>query len=134
MKFLNKKKRNEKGGKNKLGNSDDDEVTIRMKVREMIEGKVSTTVMTIFTIFALFGDDFRLWFADSWVDPYFYSALIVSFVLFHVEILFNSCVVDDFKYSFFFWLDIVAALSLTVDIMWLVAACESMMNMKTTLN
>ena len=132
MKFLNKKKRNEKGGKNKLGNSDDDEVTIRMKVREIIEGKVVTTVMTIFTVFALFGDDFRKWFFGSWIDPYFYGALIASRFLFGIEILFNSCVVDDFKYSFFFWLDIVAAASLIVDIAWLISAMETMMNMKTT--
>jgi hypothetical protein len=27
--------------------------------------------MTVVTIFALFGDDFRLWFFGSWVDPWF---------------------------------------------------------------
>ena len=124
MKFLNKKNRNEKG-KAKLG-GDDDEVTIRMKVREIVEGKVVTTVMTVFTLFALFGDDFRLWFFDSYIDPYFYVALIISLLLFALEILLNSCVVDDFKYSFFFWLDIVATLSLVVDIAWLVAAMETL--------
>jgi hypothetical protein len=41
-------------------------------------------------------------------------------------------VVDDFKYSFFFWLDIVAALSLIVDIVWLITLMEEMMNMKPT--
>jgi len=60
MKFLQKKKSNDKD--KKLGSSDDDEVTIRMRVREFVEGKVVTTVMTIVTLFALFGDDFRLWF------------------------------------------------------------------------
>jgi hypothetical protein len=76
--------------------------------------------MTSVTLFALFGDDFRLWFFDSTIDPYFYSVLSLCFVLFWLEILLNSCVVDDFKYSFFFWLDIVATLSLIVDIVWLV--------------
>ena len=61
MKFLQGKKRNDKDKKNKLGN-DDDEVTIRMRSREFVEGKLVTTVMTIVTLFALFGDDFRLWF------------------------------------------------------------------------
>lgn len=131
MKFLNKKNRNEKG-KAKLG-GDDDEVTIRMKVREIVEGKVVTTVMTVFTLFALFGDDFRLWFFESYIDPYFYVALIISLLLFALEILLNSCVVDDFKYSFFFWLDIVATLSLVVDIAWLVAAMETLVGQKTTM-
>jgi hypothetical protein len=104
-----------------------------MKVREIVEGKVVTTVMTVFTLFALFGDDFRLWFFESYIDPYFYVALIISLLLFALEILLNSCVVDDFKYSFFFWLDIVATLSLVVDIAWLVAAMETLVGQKTTM-
>lgn len=132
MKFLNKKKRNDGKGKNKLNSGDDDEITIRMRVREIIEGKVVTTIMTIVTIFALFGDDFRLWFFDSYIDPYFYGALVISLILFGFEILLNSCVVDDFKYSFFFWLDIVATLSLVVDIAWIVSILEEMMFMKPT--
>jgi hypothetical protein len=76
--------------------------------------------MTTVTLFALFGDDFRVWFIGSFIDPYFYAILIVCFVLYAAEILVNSCVVDDFKYSFFFWLDIVATLSLIVDIAWIV--------------
>ena len=129
MKFLQGKKRNDKDKKNKLGN-DDDEVTIRMRSREFVEGKIVTTVMTIVTLFALFGDDFRLWFFESWIDPYFYSVLSLCFVLFALEILLNSCVVDDFKYSFFFWLDIVATLSLIVDIVWLVEIIETILDMK----
>jgi hypothetical protein len=117
MKFLQGKKDKNKG---KIGVNEDDEITIRMRVREIVEGKVNTTLMTIVTLFALFGADFRLWFFGSWIDPYFYSLLIVCFVLYTIEILVNSCVAEDFKYSFFFWLDIVATLSLIVDIAWIV--------------
>ena len=49
-------------------------------------------------------------------DPYFYSFLLVSFVLFSLEIFINTMVKEDFKYSFFFWLDIIATLSLIPDI------------------
>ena len=71
---------------------------------------------------------------DKTADNLFFSAMTLSFLLFLAEIITTTVVMDDFKYSFFFWLDIVAALSLTVDIMWLVAGLETMMNMKTTLN
>jgi hypothetical protein len=74
--------------------------------------------MTLTTLFALFGDDLRLWFTDKSADIYFYGALSLSFVLFNTEILINSCVVDGFKYSFFFWLDIIATMSLIPDIIW----------------
>ena len=96
--------------------NEEDLVPTRQKVREFFEGKFITILMAAVTIFALFGDDFRLWFttkkADVWID----GALIVSLVAFTVEILVNSCVVDDFKYSFFFWLDIIATVSICVDV------------------
>ena len=40
-------------------------------------------------------------------------------MLFTTEILINSVVAEDFKYSFFFWLDIIATLSLIADISWI---------------
>ncbi len=55
-------------------------------------------------------------------DPFFYAGLILSFVFFTTEILVNSIVIDSFKYSFFFWLDIIATLSLIPDIAWILDA------------
>jgi len=83
--------------------------------------------MTFLTLFALFGDDFRLWFFDKGSDPYFFGVLTVSLVLFALEILFNACVLDDFKYSFFFWLDIIATASLIPDIDFLVIGFYSLL-------
>lgn len=101
-------------GKKKV--NDEDQTPTRAIVREFFEGKFVTLLMAAVTVFALFGDDFRLWFttkkSDVWID----GALIVSLVAFTVEILVNSCVVDDFKYSFFFWLDIIATASICVDV------------------
>ena len=72
--------------------------------------------MAAVTIFALFGDDFRLWFTTKRADIFIDAALIFSLFAFTLEILVNSCVVDEFKYSFFFWLDIVATVSICVDV------------------
>lgn len=105
------KKRSKKAG-------EEEETPIRTLVREIVEGKVVTLLMSIITVFALFGDDIRLWFTSKEADPYFFGGLAISFLLFTTEILINSCVVDDFKYSFFFWLDIIATLSLIPDIQW----------------
>ena len=97
---------------------------MRTRVRELIEGKFITVLMSLVTVFALFGDDMRLWFTMKEADPYFYAGLSLSFVLFTVEIFINSCVVDDFKFSFFFWLDIIATLSLIPDIGWIIEFLE----------
>lgn len=107
------KKRNKKSG-------DEDESPIRTRVREFIDGKYITVLMSLTTVFALFGDDMRLWFTTKESDPFFYAGLSLSFLLFSVEIFINSCVVDDFKYSFFWWLDIIATLSLIQDIGWII--------------
>lgn len=109
----------EKLDKKKKKVIDEDESPLRARVREFVEGKWITLIMTLTTLFALFGDDFRLWFTDKFIDPYFFGFLCGAFVLFSLEILINSCVLDDFKYSFFFWLDLVATLSLIVDIEWI---------------
>ena len=96
--------------------SEQDLVPTRQKVRELFEGKFVTILMAAVTIFALFGDDFRLWFTTKKADVYIDAALIFSLIAFTIEILVNSCVVDEFKYSFFFWLDIIATVSICVDV------------------
>ena len=99
----------------------DEEVTpTRAKVREIFEGKIITTIMSTVTIYALFGDDIRFWFTTKPLDIWMDIALIFSLFAFSIEILVNSCVVDDFKYSFFFWLDIIATISIIPDIMILI--------------
>jgi hypothetical protein len=60
-----------------------------------------------------------MWTTTKKVDPYFYSGLVVSLFFFSLELLVQSCVVDDFKYGFFFWLDFIATLSLVPDIYWI---------------
>jgi hypothetical protein len=55
-------------------------------------------------------------------DIYFSSVLQISFILFAVEVLTTSIVIDDYKYSFFFYLDIIATLSLINDIPWMLNA------------
>jgi hypothetical protein len=76
--------------------------------------------MTLNTIYALVGDDIRLWLTTKEYDLYFNITFAFSLVLFTIELLLNSLVVEDFKYGFFFWLDIIAALSLIPDVSWLI--------------
>ena len=74
--------------------------------------------MTVVVIFSLFGDDIRVWATPKTADPYFYAGFLLSFMLFGIEILIKTVVDEEFKYSFFFWLDIIATLSLILDIPW----------------
>jgi hypothetical protein len=74
--------------------------------------------MTIVTIYALFGDDIRaLCFAKS-ADTVFYGLTITAMSLFMIEIVIASISKEDYFLSFYFWLDLVATLSLIFDIGW----------------
>jgi hypothetical protein len=75
--------------------------------------------MSIVTLFALVGDDIRLWTFDKPADVFFNTGMIISLALFSMEILLNTVSIDEFKYSFFFWLDIIATLSVVIDIPWI---------------
>ena len=44
------------------------------------------------------------------------AGMLISLILFTVEILASSVVIDDYKYSFFFYLDIIATISIVGDI------------------
>jgi len=71
-------------------------------VRSAVEGKFTTVVMTIVTLFALVGDDIRLASTSKSLDIYFSVGLMICLILFTLEILGSSVAVDDYKYSFFF--------------------------------
>jgi hypothetical protein len=108
---------------------DDDEQPLRASMRDKFEGKTVTVCMALVTIFALFGDELRAGITTKEADFYFNIALCVSLVLFLVEVLVNSCVVDDFKFSFFFWLDIIATLSLLPDISFILDLMQEMVGL-----
>ena len=95
------------------------ELRIKFWIRDFLEGKFVTILMSLVTIFALVGDDVRLWATSQEADVYFFIGLQISFVLFTLEVLAGSVVIDGFKYSFFFWLDIVSTVSMIPDCGWI---------------
>jgi len=88
--------------------------------------------MTTSTLYALFSSDLRHWLTDKNADLYFFSLLIIAFILFFLELLLQSCVKDDYKYSFFFWLDFIATFSLVLDVPWLIDIFNVMFNLPMT--
>jgi|TARA_B110000285_G_C14848239_1_gene478697 hypothetical protein len=103
---------------NRMRQAKNSDVRLKLKIREFVEGKMVTIVMSLVTVFALVGDDIRTFGFTKHQDDLFYGLLTISMVLFAAEIWLNTVVIDEFKYSFFFWLDIIATLSLIIDIPW----------------
>jgi class 3 adenylate cyclase len=89
-------------------------------MKSFVESRPFSALVTIATIYALFGDDLRLWLTTRESDEGFFAASAVTFVLFSVEIVMYSIIEPRYACppSFFFWLDLFATLSLVPDIGW----------------
>jgi hypothetical protein len=74
--------------------------------------------MTVVTIYALFGDDIRAVGFTGAVDDGFYYATCIAMALFGIEIIIASIAKEDYFLGFYFWLDLVATVSLIFDIGW----------------
>lgn len=86
------------------------------KIQEVVDGKAIAITMAIVTIWVLFGDDIRLRATNKSADEAFFITFFICLLLFIIEIIANSIFIHDYKFSFFFWLDVVATISLVPDI------------------
>jgi hypothetical protein len=94
----------------------DEEQTLRHRIREIVDGRIVTIAMGSVTVWALFGDDIRLVATSKDADEAFFITFLISFLLFLLELIANSLVLPGYKFSFFFWLDVIATVSLFPDV------------------
>ncbi len=95
---------------------------IRACCRNIFSSRYYTGFMTLLTVFVLFADDIRLAYFQISSDEVFFAAFFVSFIIFLLEIILY-CIVEKSYFvpypSFYFWLDLLAAFSIWLDIPWL---------------
>lgn len=75
--------------------------------------------MTLITIYSLFLDDIRLIFLPKAADTVFFGLTLISLLAFSVEIFLGCLSIDGYFNSFFFWLELIATLSLIPDCGWI---------------
>lgn len=68
------------------------------------------------TIYALLGDDLRVIYASKEEDYIFTQLTTFSLFVFLLEIIIASLVKPEYRFGFFFWLDLGSTLSLITDI------------------
>ena len=116
-------------------------MTRRQRVQATVDGRMFTTVMTIATVYALFGDDMRIaWFPKD-ADILFVVFSSIAFFLFAQELLLQCyakpgylgmprckrenlvCNRKEWRIlnlfsigSFYFWLDVIATASLVPEV------------------
>ena len=82
----------------------------------IVENNYFVAFMTVLTIIALFANDIQMAWLPPGADLTYDIVQTIMFVLFCLEIIFTSLAKRTYIFSFFFWLDIVATLSLIQDI------------------
>ncbi|EER12216.1 conserved hypothetical protein [Perkinsus marinus ATCC 50983] len=93
-----------------------------------VDGKLMTVVMTLLTIFALWGDNMRVAFFDKDADNVFYVLFAFALFMFFLEFFINTVAKPEYKWGFFFVLDLISAVSIIPDIPWIMSALAYIMN------
>lgn len=88
-------------------------------IEKYLESKGMICFSTSLIVFSLFGDDFNtLGFSKS-ADNYFSSLFVVCLAYFSVELTILFVLKIGYRWSFYFWLDFIATVSLITDITWI---------------
>lgn len=92
---------------------------LQPQLKEFLESKTVTVIMSLFTIYALFADDFRLCATKAEADPVFNYLTLIVLAGFIIEITLASIAVDDYFLSLYFWLDTLATVTMIMDVTWI---------------
>jgi membrane-bound ClpP family serine protease len=115
------KKRQKEEQKKKKQQKDDKKVRPpwKDKLDKFLNVWQVTLFMTTLTVYALFADDVRLIAFEKPSDDVFNNISFVSLIFFFLELLLASIGTEDYFLGFYFWLDLVATLSLLTDVAWI---------------
>ena len=96
----------------------------KKKIERLLENWWTVGLMLVVTIYALFFDDCRIIFLPPSADLTCDWVTLICILLYTIELVLASIAIDGYFFSFFFWLDLVAALSMIPDVGFLVSAYE----------
>lgn len=98
---------------------EEDQIGWKQKIYNFIESTPVIIFMMIVTIWALFGDDIRQVSVTTDGDMTFYILTLVCFGLFFIEVVLAFISKPDYRWGFFFWLDLVSTVSLLMDVQFI---------------
>jgi hypothetical protein len=98
------------------GPIDEERITLKNRVEHFIDSNTVTIFMTVVTIYALFGDDVRMLAFSKDADTTFFAVSTFALVCFALELGLSCWAKPGYTFSFYFWLDLIATISLIPDI------------------
>ena len=96
-----------------------------MHVNRFLERQVVIWFMVGVTGYSLFFDDLRVLVSPKSADNYFFGISSFALVIFGVEIILQCFAVQGYLGTFFFWLDLIATMSMISDIDWIWTLIDS---------
>jgi len=96
--------------------SNDDKKSCKNRIYNFVESTPVIIFMMIITLWALFGDDIRQVTVDVNGDFGFYVMTLICFGFFAIEIILSVISKPDYRWGFFFWLDVISTISLLIDV------------------
>lgn len=88
----------------------------KKQIDKFLDSPLVLIVMSIFTIFALFSSDIQVAWLRKEVDEPFNIVQCILLFFFFAEFILNCISKPEYPLSFFFWLDLIATISLIQDI------------------
>lgn len=86
--------------------------------KRISESKAMEITAIVFAIWALTGDDIKLWTTNKPADLAFDIIVYVMIVFFSAEIVLGSFGKEDYYMGFFFILDVISTVTLFLDLSW----------------
>lgn len=86
------------------------------RMEKILDHHVFQIVVTLLTVFTLFGADAKILINDATEDYIWDIFFFLSLSLFTFEIMMGIIGKKDYPWSFFFWLDIFSTLTILLDI------------------
>lgn len=92
---------------------------LKKKLNAFIDHSAVQVLTTTLSIYALFGDDIRVVAFNKHADLTFDVLTIIALVVFSVEIVISFMAKPEYRFGFFFWLDLISTVSLILDLQML---------------
>lgn len=92
---------------------------INSYIDKFLDSNIVVIIMSLVTIFVLFAGDIKGICVPRSGDFYFNLFNLISFIFFIIELILSSVAKTGYLNSFFFWLDLVATVSLIMEIDWI---------------
>lgn len=88
----------------------------KAKIGFFLNHKIVQLFMLIISLYALMGNDVQMLAFEKKDDGVFMVLNVITIVLFIIDIILSTIAIQDYVFSFLFWVDIISTASIVLDL------------------